>query len=72
MIAESALIPEQVLWFTSLVAKAANLPELQRALRRVHALDVRILPMAQGQKQSRILAWTFQPEGRRQVRDWLG
>lgn len=72
MIAESALIPGQVLWFTSLVAKAANLPELQHALRRAGALETRILPMAQGQKQSRIVAWTFVPQAQRQVRDWLG
>ena len=59
MIAESAAMPAQVRWFTTLVSSSANLLGLQRALRQAGALEVRIVPMAQGQKQSRFLAWTF-------------
>lgn len=59
MIAESAAIPTQARWFTTLVSSSANLPALQRALRQTGAVDVRTVPMAQGQKQSRFLAWTF-------------
>jgi len=59
MIAESAARPRLCFWFTTLVSKRANLPRLERALERVQATQVRTVDMAQGQKQSRILAWTF-------------
>ncbi|MEQ1726797.1 MAG: 23S rRNA (adenine(1618)-N(6))-methyltransferase RlmF [Vicinamibacterales bacterium] len=59
MIAESAARPRLCFWFTTLVSKSANLPRLERTLARVQAAQVRTLDMAQGQKQSRILAWTF-------------
>lgn len=59
MISESAKIPGQCFWFTTLVAKAENLPVLKAALRRVNALEVREVAMRQGNKRSRFLAWTF-------------
>ncbi len=59
MIAESADSQHQVGWFTTLVSKSATLPLLQRALRQAGASDLRVVAMAQGQKQSRFLAWTF-------------
>jgi len=34
-------------------------PALGRALETANAADVQVLDMAQGQKKSRILAWTF-------------
>lgn len=60
MVRESADIPEQVRWFSSLVARSEHLPGLRRQLRQVGAIDVREVPMAQGSKQSRFIAWTFQ------------
>lgn len=60
MIRESQAHASACEWFTSLVSKSAHLPPLQKALRAAHASEIRIIPMAQGQKQSRILAWTFQ------------
>jgi len=62
MIAESALIPGRCRWFSTLVSKVANLPGIRTALREAGALDQRTLAMAQGQKQSRIVAWTFLPQ----------
>jgi 23S rRNA (adenine1618-N6)-methyltransferase len=59
MIRESAQHAAQVFWFTSLISKAGNLPDLQFALKKSGAKEVRVVPMAQGQKQSRFLAWTF-------------
>lgn len=50
---------QQVLWFTSLVSKSAHLPRLKTELQKLGASEIRIVPMAQGQKQSRFLAWTF-------------
>ena len=56
---ESRACARQVGWFTCLVSKASNLPPLQAALRREQAGEVRVVAMAQGQKQSRFLAWRF-------------
>ena len=59
MIAESAARPDAALWFTALVSKAANLPALERALQTAGARQRRTVAMAQGQKQSRFIAWSF-------------
>lgn len=68
MIEESAQMRGLCLWFTSLVSKESSLPAIIRALRSVHVRDRRIIEMAQGQKRSRIIAWTFLDQRRRQ--DW--
>lgn len=59
MITESAGLAQQVFWFSSLVSKAANVAALEKQLRELGATDVRALDMAQGEKHSRLLAWTF-------------
>jgi 23S rRNA (adenine1618-N6)-methyltransferase len=59
MIEESARIPQQCLWFTSLVSKAATLPALSRALQRVGVAQSQLIKMKHGQKESRVLAWSF-------------
>jgi 23S rRNA (adenine1618-N6)-methyltransferase len=61
MIAESARFPTRCLWFSTLVSRSANLPALRQALARAGVLASRTLAMAQGQKQSRVLAWSFDP-----------
>lgn len=68
MIRESVDFGAQVLWFTSLVSKAVHLPGLRAELRKTGATEIRDVPMAQGNKQSRFLAWSFHaPQARR---DW--
>ena len=59
MINESKQFATQCLWFTTLISKAATLPSVYRALKNVNALEVKTIDMTQGQKQSRIVAWTF-------------
>lgn len=59
MIDQSAVIPENCKWFTTLISKKETLPIVQRALDKVRATDVRIISMSQGQKVSRILAWKY-------------
>lgn len=59
MIREGSELPGQVFWYTSLVSKSASLPELEESLRKARATDVQVIEMSQGQKKSRILAWTF-------------
>ena len=59
MIEESREHAAQVLWFSCLVSKAGNLPLLHARLRQVGARQIRQVDMAQGQKQSRFLSWSF-------------
>lgn len=59
MIAESAAFAERCLWFTTLVSKEANLPAIAVALKQAGVAASRTIAMAQGQKKSRIVAWTF-------------
>ena len=68
MIFESAKYPMQCLWFTTLVSKKENLSSLYKTLNKVNPVAVKTIDMAQGQKTSRILAWTFQSEA--QQRNW--
>ncbi len=59
MIDESAQRPDRVRWYSSLVSQAAHLPPLRKALQDAAAVEVRQIDMGHGQKQSRVLAWTF-------------
>lgn len=59
LIEQSAQHATQVFWFSALVSKASLVKELQAQLKAVGARDIRVMPMAQGQKSSRLLAWTF-------------
>ena len=67
LINESAQYASQTLWFTSLVSKASNLPALEAALKKAGAAAVRVVEMGQGQKQSRMLAWSFHDDAARQA-----
>ncbi len=68
MIYESAKYPLQVLWFTTLVSKKENLPSIYKTLSKVDAVAIKTIDMAQGQKISRIVAWTFLSES--QQKNW--
>ncbi len=59
MILESSKIPESSIWFTSLVSKEESLPPLYKTLKNFKNATVKKIEMAQGQKKSRILAWSF-------------
>jgi len=59
MIYESAKYPMQCLWFTTLVSKSDNLKTIYKTLAKVHAVTIKTVEMAQGQKTSRFVAWTF-------------
>lgn len=68
MVKQSSELPECCLWFTTMVSKKSNLPGILKALQRAGAKDVRIIEMAQGQKQSRVVAWTFRTS--EQISQW--
>jgi len=58
-IRESSEFAQQVGWFTSLVSQKESLAFAKKELERIGATEARVVPMAQGQKQSRVLAWRF-------------
>ena len=66
MIFESAKYPMQCLWFTTLVSKQSNLNTIYKTLNNVAAIH-KTIEMAQGQKTSRIVAWTFMTEAQQKA-----
>ncbi|RTE67564.1 23S rRNA (adenine(1618)-N(6))-methyltransferase RlmF [Amphritea opalescens] len=59
IISESRTVAEQFYLFSCLVSKQDNIPQLKAALKNAGAKRVQVLEMSQGQKQSRLLLWTF-------------
>jgi 23S rRNA (adenine1618-N6)-methyltransferase len=59
MVKESTKFSSQVTWFTSLVSNKDNIKPIEKLLDKLGAKH-RILEMSQGQKISRVLAWTFE------------
>nr|WP_218056368.1 23S rRNA (adenine(1618)-N(6))-methyltransferase RlmF [Gilliamella apicola] len=68
MINESTQYKTQCLWFTSLVSKKETLSIINKKLKQVAVVESRIIPMAQGQKVSRFVAWTFFNQVERKAR----
>lgn len=69
MVLESKNFADQVLWFSTLISKKDNVRWMKKNLEKVNACEVQILEMSQGQKVSRIVAWTFKSPQQRQ--QWL-
>ena len=67
MINESVQFATQCCWFSTLVSAATNLPGFYKTLKKVEAVQVKTIDMAQGNKKSRLLAWTFLHEKQQQV-----
>lgn len=59
MVKESKNFKAQVLWFTSLVSNQQNLKTIENALKNAKVAKYKVFEMAQGQKVSRFIAWTF-------------
>lgn len=59
MIRESSRFAANCGWFTTLVSKKTTLEIARKALEQEGALAIKIIDMAQGQKISRLLAWTY-------------
>ena len=66
IVEESVLFKQQCLWFTCLVSKKSHLPALRQTLDHCGAHEVKVVEMAQGQKQSRFIAWSFFTKEQRQ------
>ena len=59
MIKESKLFHKQVLWFTCLVSNKDHVSKLKLSLKQANVSHIKIIKMAQGQKISRFIAWSF-------------
>ncbi len=59
MIFQSKQFATSCFWFTTLISKQPNLKGVYNALTKAGAVDVKTIPMAHGNKISRIVAWTF-------------
>jgi 23S rRNA (adenine1618-N6)-methyltransferase len=67
MVNESVEFSQQVYCFTSLVSKKENVAPLQKNLSRLGATRVEVVTTHQGQKTSRLLAWSFLAAQQRQA-----
>jgi 23S rRNA (adenine1618-N6)-methyltransferase len=67
MIGQSVAVHDRCRWFTILVSKSVHLPRLREALEAVNVAAMKTIDMGQGQKQSRLLAWTFREAARPRV-----
>jgi 23S rRNA (adenine1618-N6)-methyltransferase len=65
MVEESKEFAKQCLWFTSLVSKKDNLQPLHRILGKARVAEYKVVEMAQGQKTSRFIAWTYIKQNQR-------
>lgn len=59
LINESQLYANQCKWFTTLVSRQSTLPHLLIKLKKAEISTHRVIPMKHGNKQSRILAWSY-------------
>lgn len=67
MIGESAEFRHSCFWFSVNISKQTNLKNIYASLNVVKAAEVKTIPMAQGNKISRLVAWTFLDEKQRKV-----
>jgi len=59
MIKQSKEFSSSCFWFTTLVAKKTHLKSIHYHLDKVGAKEVKVIEMSQGNKISRVIAWTF-------------
>ncbi|MBK0369844.1 23S rRNA (adenine(1618)-N(6))-methyltransferase RlmF [Flavobacterium agrisoli] len=66
MIYESRKFKTNCLWFTCLVSKKENLKRIYNVFKKVEPNRIKTIEMAQGNKVSRFVAWTFLNEAEHQ------
>lgn len=59
MIAQSKVFSASCFWFSTLISKSAHLKSVYAALKNAKAFDVKTISMQQGNKTSRVVAWTY-------------
>jgi 23S rRNA (adenine1618-N6)-methyltransferase len=56
---ESSQFKKQCFWYTTLVSKKENVQSMYVSLEKLGATTIKTIPMHQGNKITRIVAWTF-------------
>lgn len=56
---ESSMLKTQCFWYSTLVSKKENLEGMYASLKKLNATEIKTIPMHQGNKITRIVAWTF-------------
>lgn len=56
---ESTQFKKQCFWFTSLVSNVSHVKSMQASLEKLGASEIHVIDMIQGNKVSRVVAWTF-------------
>lgn len=56
---ESTFYKKQCYWFTSLVSNVSHVKSMQASLEKLGATEIQVIDMIQGNKVSRVVAWTF-------------
>jgi 23S rRNA (adenine1618-N6)-methyltransferase len=69
MISQSKEFSLSCFWFSTLISKQSNLKNIYKALNDSKAVDVKTISMTQGNKTSRIVAWTYLTKG--QQEEWV-
>jgi 23S rRNA (adenine1618-N6)-methyltransferase len=69
MISQSRLFKASCFWFSTLISKQSHLKNAYTALKKAEAIEIKTIPMSQGNKKSRIIAWTFLTT--EQQREWM-
>ena len=67
MIIESKDFSQQVLFFSTLVSRKDHLDEIKLALKKAKVAEFKIVKMAQGQKISRFIAWSYLNKSQQQI-----
>jgi 23S rRNA (adenine1618-N6)-methyltransferase len=69
MIMQSVKFSKNCLYFSTLVSKKENLPEIYRTLKSLKPNEIETIEMTQGQKITRIVVWSFLDEKER--KNWF-
>lgn len=69
MISESCEFANKVYWFSTLISKESHLNRVYAALKSAKAVEVHTIEMGQGNKRSRIVAWTFL--SKKEQQNWM-
>jgi len=67
MIEQSLNFKNNCYWFTSLVSKKTNLNEIYQLLETADPFEIQTINMGQGNKKSRVVAWTYLNESQQET-----
>ena len=69
MIRQSKFFSASCFWFSTSISKQSHLKSIYEALKKAEAIKVKTITMGQGNKSSRIVAWTFLTQ--EQQKNWV-